>query len=306
MRGWARICVAVTAVLLAGCPLHHEEAPPYPVHPDRSVTAPPQDDLMLWIEADDPQTAQPTQQLDANGRVSQWNDQRGADRAVVALAGFAQSPMRLGLTVAGGARRDVVALSCRSAAGQICGYGYSGPNPHALDGTGHSIFGVVRRDSGRGDNYFLMTTGSGCSALFGGTGCTSNTALHLGWSGGTTARLGQYDNDAVLDDTTAFDETRSVVTLFSGISMFLGGTAHQIEYLDPDMNRGNSGGDATTLHDSGRLMIGGTGFTDSFGPGVPDWRFEGEIIAVLVYTRSLNIDGVHQAQSYLRNRFGPS
>ena len=52
-------------------------------------------------------------------------------------------------------------------------------------------------------------------------------------------------------------------------------------------------------------MIGGTGFTDSFGLNVPDWRFDGEIIALLVYSRTLPLNEVQVAEDYLRLRYGP-
>jgi hypothetical protein len=42
---------------------------------------------------------------------------------------------------------------------------------------------VVRRPGPRFDNYFQMTCGTGSQIGAGGTGCTANTVLHLGWCG---------------------------------------------------------------------------------------------------------------------------
>jgi hypothetical protein len=272
--------------------------------PDPTVTTPPQADLLLWLEGDGLQTGQATLQVDASGKVGSWRDMRG-DRSVVALPGFAQQATVLSLTLPPGTMRQVSVLSCSSAPGGGCAYRYSGPNGGTLAGTGFSIFGMVQRASDRRDNYFVMTTGHGCSAYWGGTGCENNTTLHLGWSDNTTARFGQYGNDAVLNDTTVFDSSHHVTTFFSAHTQYIGTPYRVIEYLDRSMRRGTTGGDATTMHSIGTLMVGGTGYTGPFGPDVPDWLFDGQILALMIYTRSLGLDEIQQAESYLRNRFGP-
>jgi hypothetical protein len=289
---------------MAGCTLTHHPVPSFTARP-QFYTAPPSDSLLLWLEPDPPQGASVNLALDGDGKVSRWNDVRG-DRAVVALPGFAQAPRTIRTSVpAVPAVRDLKALSCRARGAAACAYAYSGPNEGDLAGNAYMIFGVVQRTSDRGDNYFVMTTGSGCSALFGGTGCTNNTALHLGWSGGTTLRLGQYGNDAVLDEVPAFDGTNIVTSFNGGLFPFGSETNRRVELLDPVAMAASPGGDATPLSNFGRLMVGGTGYTDQFGPGVPNWYFDGEIIALLVYTRALPLNEVQVAEDYLRMRFGP-
>jgi hypothetical protein len=306
MRALSRIFVAIAAAvaLMTGCTLTHRPTATFNAQP-QSQAAPPPDGLLLWLEPDPPQGGFNLQR-DAEGKVGRWNDHRGDGRAVVALPGFAQAPRVIRLTVpATPAVSDVTVLSCRARGEQACAYAYSGPGEGDLAGNPYMIFGVVQRASDRGDNYFVMTTGSGCSALFGGTGCTNNTALHLGWSGGTTLRLGQYGNDAVLDGTPAFDPANIVTSLIDGLFLLNGEPDRRVELLDPVVMEAFTGGDATPLSNFGHLMVGGTGYTDQFGPGVPNWYFDGEIIALLVYTRALSLAEVQTAQDYLRTRFGP-
>jgi hypothetical protein len=245
-------------------------------------------------------------QFDSSGRVLRWNDHRRAARAVAGQGGFLGAADTVTLRTPDGATRTVRALRCRERVAERCSYALIDSTVPAaelsLDHSAYTVLGVVRRTSDRGDNYFVMTTGRDCSSLFGGTGCHSNSALHLGWSGGRTVRLGQYDNDVVIDRVPEFSEARSLPTLFSGSST---GTIEKVRYFDSEIYFMRTGASSSLLMDSGTLMVGGTAFTGAGGPGVPDWRFDGQIFAVLVYKQALTDALLVQAESYLRNRFGP-
>ncbi|WP_027544997.1 hypothetical protein [Bradyrhizobium sp. WSM2254] len=56
---------------------------------------------------------------------------------------------------------------------------------------------------------------------------------------------------------------------------------------------------------SGQLLIGGTPFFGAGGPDVPDWSFNGDIFAMLIYGRELSLAERQQASDYLRNKYGP-
>lgn len=299
-RGLVTALLLAAAVLASGCPLLHATRRP-PPFPSRftPVAEPPQGSLLLWLAANDPDTLQ----VDGQGRVTRWNDRRSPSRAVVALPGFLGRVKPVLVLPPGGTRREVRALSCGGPESR-CSYGLVDPTAPrgslSLDGTPYSLFAVVQRNSGRGDNYFVMTTGTGCQASAGGTGCRSNSALHLGWSGGRTVRLGQYDNDAVMDNVPAFPGGVPPLSLFHGFSGPLLKTVGLLE--PPSANFVSAGGNPTLLSGSGQVMVGGTPF-----PVIdcPDWSFDGQIVALLLYTRVLEEPLRLQAEAYLRGLYGP-
>ena len=89
-----------------------------------------------------------------------------------------------------------------------------GGTPFSLWETPYTIFAVVQRDSGRGENYFLKTDGLNCGLL----GCEENSALHLGWRGDRTIRFGQYGNDVDIQDVPPFDGDNPAIVLVTAQS----------------------------------------------------------------------------------------
>jgi len=300
-RGLVTTLLVVGAVWSSGCIIFHATRVPPPFPPTFTPAAePPQGSLLLWLAAGAPDTLQ----VDGQGRVTRWNDHRFPNRAVVAQLQFFGRAKSVLVRPPGGALREVRALSCGSQSDSRCSYGLVDPTAPrgalSLDGTPYSLFAVVQRNSNRGDNYFVMTTGTGCQASAGGTGCSSNSALHLGWSGGRTVRLGQYDNDAVLDNAPAFPGGTPPLSLFHGFSGPLTKTVALLEL--PSANFVSAGGNPTLLSGSGQVMVGGTPF-----PVIdcPDWSFDGQIVALLLYTRVLEEPLRLQAEAYLRGLYGP-
>jgi hypothetical protein len=57
------------------------------------------------------------------------------------------------------------------------------------------------------------------------------------------------------------------------------------------------------LTNSGSLFVGGTPWGD--GNAVPDWRFEGDILAILIYSAELTVPEFDAVADYLRTRYGP-
>ena len=188
---WLAVTAAVTLIALAGCTFPHLVTFPFRRSPNPSVTAPPAGGLLLWLEGDTSLV------LDGAGRVARWNDVRGPGRAVVPLFGFSGTSVTTTFATPSGPRRRV-GLRC---AAEPVRCAYAGdlrirPPPFNLTGTPYSILAVVvRRPGPRLNNYFLMSFGSGCQVRFGGTGCTANTVLHLGWLWDSTIRHSHYDFD---------------------------------------------------------------------------------------------------------------
>jgi hypothetical protein len=50
--------------------------------------------------------------------------------------------------------------------------------------------------------------------------------------------------------------------------------------------------------------VGGTPFWEG-GIDAPNWRFNGDIFALLIYGRELSLAERQQASDYLRNNYGP-
>jgi hypothetical protein len=172
--------------------------------------------------------------------------------------------------------------------------------PTRLNGIDYTILAVVRRISGRGSNYFIMTDAGGSCSLAGGTGCAANSALHLGWAGETTARLGQYYNDSDLEAVPSFNSNSPPVSLFVAR---VGAMGKQVAVLEPGFNFFNTASDTQHLANSGSLFVGGTPWGTRVG--VPDWRFVGDIFAVLVYFGEMDEGDMLMAQAYLRGKYGP-
>jgi hypothetical protein len=276
-----------------------------PFTPQPNLLEPPQDQLLLWLEGNAPGGGSYLV-LDANGDVERWHDVRGGSRQIVPVFSFEGRRSEVDITTPAGITYRAFALNCGDPnRSEIrCSYVLEGvPTDSAnLDGRPYTILAVVRRNSGRGDNYFVMTGGRGCNPDFGGTGCESNTALHVGWSGERTIRLGQYDNDVIFDPAPAFNARSLTLSLFVAISAPSGGKT--IGLLEPSFNVANTATDTRLLTNSSRLFIGGTAWGER--NSVPDWRFVGDIVSLLIYTKQLSTEELRTAEDYLRNLFGPA
>jgi hypothetical protein len=284
---------------------------------------PPQDHLMLWLEGRAPDGSARLLNGDAeatNGAlVTGWIDIRRGSYEVRPITTFEGSREDLQVRKRDGSFVTVPSLRCGDPNNSAvrCFYMVRDPSDHVylspfnLDRTPYTILAVVRRLSGRGDNYFLMSSGNHCSAQWGGTGCDNNSALHVGWSGQTTARLGQYGNDSVLDPVPAFDGNNLPISLFVARS---GNIGKQVAVLERGFNFFNTEADTRLLASSGAVSLGGTLWIGRGGGenppypyagNVPDWRFVGNIIAILMYSKELTPDELFLAQDYLRTRYGP-
>jgi hypothetical protein len=260
---------------------------------------PPQRGLELWLEAGE-------LRADGSGRVARWPDRRGVGEVHASTlldAGMMAGTIATSTLRTPEARaRPVPALRCT--ASPRCSYAFADRTGtirrNVLTGQPYALLAVVRRAGGRGDNYVLMTDGTGCRPLAGGTSCDANTALHFGWSGEGTLRLGQYDNDVTFD-VPRFNAAAPALSLLVGRSDSRGKLVGMLELL---RNGRNTAPDARPLERSGTLFLGGTPWGD--GNAVPDWRFEGDIFAVLVYTVELSDDELRQAGDYLRTHYGPA
>ncbi|WP_156936903.1 hypothetical protein [Bradyrhizobium sp. WSM2254] len=187
------LAAAAALVALAGCALPHLITFPFrQPAPAANAGAPPSGGLLLWLEGDG------SLALDGAGRVARWNDMRGGDRAALAQLGFEGSPVTMTFTTPTGPRSHA-GVRCAADSGR-CAYWArdfrAGVPPLSLTGIPYSILAVVvRRPGPRLNNYFLMTSGTGCQAAFGGTGCTGGTVLHLGWLFDSVIRHSHYDFD---------------------------------------------------------------------------------------------------------------
>ncbi|MBR0716883.1 hypothetical protein [Bradyrhizobium liaoningense] len=285
-------------IALAGCTLSHLVTFPFRATPDANAGAPPSRGLLLWLEGDD------SLELDGAGRVARWNDARGRDRAAVSQLRFRGSPVTTTIATPYGPRRHT-ALRCAADSGR-CAYWARdfrpGVPPLTLTGTPYSILAVVvRRPGPRFNNYFLMTTGTGCQNRFGGTGCTAGTVLHLGWAWDSMIRHSHYDFD-VNSFVLLPAEGPVLIVAQSGprggmdVASLGAASAHTAFNSRPDPG---------PLIASNQLMVGGTPFFYPDGPDVPDWFFTGDIFALLVYDRELTLAERQQASDYLRNNYGP-
>lgn len=292
-----RVFLAVLAILASsGCPqtrVRQNYFPAFTPQPDQHE--PPQDRLLLWLEGTAPGGGSYLA-VDSSGAVSRWHDVRGGTRQIVGIPNLAGLRSSVSVTApATGARYSVLALSCSDQT--RCSYVLPGAS---LDGSPYTVLAAVRRASGRGDNYFVMTNGRGCDVALGGINCETNSALHVGWSGERTLRLGQYGNDVTFDPTPPFG-AGGTVSLVEAISA--PGEGKTIAILEPTINVASTVADTTPLSNSNQLFLGGTPW--GVGPSQPDWHFVGDILAVLVYQKHLVGSELRLAQDYLRNRFGP-
>jgi hypothetical protein len=296
--------------MAGSCPRSVRRANFFPPCAAINLFEPPQDQLMVWLEGNIGGPAGSYMLVNSSGTVTAWADQREALRGAFPVLRndntfFAGQRVSVPITTPRGESYDAFALRCGD--GRLrCAY-LVRPTSFArdsLDGTPYTILAVVQRASGRGDNYFVMTSGVGCDRTF-GTSCTTNTALHVGWSGERTIRLGQYGEvgreDVTFESAPAFNSNARTRSLFVAISGM--GEGKTIALLEPDFNDGNTIMNLTPLERTSALFIGGTPF-GTWPPG-PDWHFEGDIFAVLIYSKVLNAAEMFEAQEYLRNRYGP-
>jgi hypothetical protein len=297
--------IAAGITLLPACDLLYPPltvAPPAPYFGDfRTYTSPqpPQRGLALWVEGD-------SLTPDAAGRVAAWPDMRGAGTALRAWparggAVLSGTIARISLRSPVGLSRMFSGLQC--ADGPRCSYFLADESGNArrdlLTARPYAILALVRRAGTRGDNYVVMTDGVGCDTLT-GINCAGNTALHLGWSGERTLRLGQYGNDVVMDNVTRFNAAAPALSLLEGVS---NGGGKRVSILELLYDRTSTAPDTRPLDRSGTVFVGGTPFVDN-NP-VPNWHFEGVVFAVLIYDAQLTTDELRDAADYLRNRYGP-
>jgi hypothetical protein len=113
-------------------------------------------------------------------------------------------------------------------------------------------------------------------------------------------RLGHYYNDSTLEEVPAFRRDNYPISLFVGRA---GSIGKQVALLQNDFNFFNTVSDTRPLENSGTLFIGGTPWGSR--TGVPDWRFVGDILAVLVYIEELSPENMLMAEAYLRGKYGP-
>jgi len=295
----------------------------------RGVTIPefpPADGLLLWLEggpSDDSDATAYLRRADsgpaAPGQaVVAWRDVRWRPTQVAPFVyptavhfGFFEGSQRfegqavdVPLIGADRVERTVRALRCGTPddadTGVRCSYQVWWIVPVDLNGLRYTILAVVRRISGRGSNYFIMSDAMGrCSSLT-GIDCPANSALHLGWEGERTARLGHYYNDSSLEEVPAFRRNNYPISFFVGRA---GAIGKQVALLEPNFNVFNTVSDTRPLANSGTLFVGGTPWGSR--TGVPDWRFVGDVLAVLVYMDELNPENLLMAEAYLRGKYGP-
>ena len=289
-------CVLAAALLLSGCTLIHAvRQPPHFAATPASTGSPPVSGLLLWLEGAS------SIETDSAGRVTRWRDGLVGARVAVPQFGFSGTVITATIPTPNGPN-TVSGLHCANTPSR-CAYAIREANsarpPVSLGETSYSIFAVVRRVNDRRDNYFVMTSGSGCQVWAGGTGCAANSALHLGWIASESIRHGHYDNDVDLGPMSRRGATTFPVSLIVAQSgpMFM-----DVALLDDSFNARATRDNPGPLTASGELFLGGTPF------GVidaPDWHFEGDIFAVLIYGRELTSAERRTVEDYLRNIFGP-
>jgi len=308
IRRLADCCLLlVCAVLLGGCPLPHAN---YRFIAQTDPGAhPPLENLLVWLEGDE---RGQSFVMGAAGLVDRWTDARGSGRAAVQTLGFRGERRPAELRGADGNTRTVFGLRCGSET-RRCAYtvgDLGGGRPPNLDDTPYTIIAVVRPASDRWDNYFVMSEGQGCDAALGGINCRDHSALHLGWTARPDVwdpfvlRLGHYGDDGDAPFPGG-DAVANQVILVS--TRFQGGFGH-VAYLRPGTfwPAFSSGGDRMlSLSSSGAILIGGTPFTGRDGPSVPDWHFEGDIFAILIYRGEVSDATRRRVEDYLRNLYGP-
>jgi hypothetical protein len=149
--------------------------------------------MFLWLEFGDESMS-----VDPMGFVTSWRDARPGGPIATGNLPFMGTRVTARLrSPTFGTTETYSALRCSPGPGR-CAYTLrdASQTPLSLDGLRYTVFTVIRPAVERGDNYVVMTGGSGCNPAFGGTGCNRDTALHIGWSGPRVIRHGHYDDDA--------------------------------------------------------------------------------------------------------------
>jgi hypothetical protein len=293
------LLAALMLLPLLGCGLDHApgQSRHFPRSPDPTAGGPPLAGLFLWLEFGDE-----TMSVNASGFVTSWRDARSRERSAIGNTLFLGTRTTAALrSPSFGTTDTFAALRCGPDPAR-CSYTIRDPGLQtgapSLDGLRYSVFAVVRPAVARGDNYVVMTGGSGCNPGAGGTGCSRDTAFHIGWSGPRTLRHGHYDDDIFFDVLAGPPSVSLITARFQDGELDMG-------LLDPRTSAFQTRSGALSLTRSGELFVGGTPFTGPSGPSVPDWHFEGDIFAVLIYTGTVTNENRSRVESYLRNRYGP-
>ena len=272
--------------------------------------------LRLWLEGE-------TLAADPFGVVTSWPDMRGLSVGQVrAWRRNDGSRMTGALTTAQlpvvsrpAPRRTVNALRCSET--PRCSYVFANPPiPGAsgaaglgserlgvLNGMPYAIFAVAKRASDRGDQYVVMTEGSGCDTIT-GINCAANTALHLGWNGNDSLRLDQYGagTEAVMGCVPTFYAPAPELSLLVGRSEARGLSIGLVERLAVASR--TSDRTPSPMANTNRLFVGGTRWADN-NP-TPNWYFVGDIFAVLIYDVRLTDAERNDVIAYLRAKYGPA
>ena len=155
----------------------------------------------------------------------------------------------------------------------------------------YTVFGVVQRDNGRGDNHFLFTEGRDCGIF----GCAGDSALHLGWQGSCNMRFGQYGNDLDLHVPDFRPDTITVVGARSSTSGKL------ITVDEPGFSDFRTNTRPELLRTGGRSYLGCRATTQGGGP---DYHFEGRIFEVLIFDAALSDSDYNRVKAGLKRKYG--
>jgi hypothetical protein len=243
--------------------------------------------LVAWLDAAVGVQTLPVNPFDraAGSLVSVWHDRQFEDSS----AGETNSGLWPLPVIVGG--RSAVRF------GPDLGYSrksltFARGRPISLTNSPYTIFAVVQRDSSRSDNYFLVSAGTGCNI----GGCEANSALHLGWQGDRTIRLGQYYNDLDLRDVPPFNSARPAVSLIIASSDT---TGKFVSLDEPGFSREVRNGEGTPLRRGEPLRVGG-----SDGRTPPDFLFGGNVFEIIIYNARLSVSHFNAVKNYLRRKYG--
>ncbi|GAB1595621.1 LGFP repeat-containing protein [Lysobacter claricitrinus] len=164
--------------------------------------------------------------------------------------------------------------------------------PFAYDFSGkpYTVFAVVQRDNGRGDNHFLFSEGRDCGIF----GCAGNSSLHLGWQGSCNMRFGQYGNDL---DMHVPDFRPDTITVVGARSSTAGKLVTVDEHGFSDFRTNTR---TELLHTGPRSYLGCRAVNEGGGP---DYHFEGRIFEVMIFDAALSDDDYNRVKLGLKRKY---